>query len=247
MAIYRLTGNNGTAVDNIVSWLNTNKARTFLEDATIQVETSHAIPNTTYTSYGNTMSIEKGETVFRFAFITNNADNTAVKFADVCKSDYTATYGQASMTGTYFYIQEGNLILCKNGLFITTNVYENGPSATKSVCRVCLTHDGDGNLIMICSNIAPSSGTHTVPYNTAVNVAASPLYSGYTTTVKPAGNFNGTAMSNAVLFGTDTSKELENVFFATVSQQNVDAEQPEAVTLDGKNYITNGRIYIRDE
>jgi hypothetical protein len=54
-------------------------------------------------------------------------------------------------------------------------------------------------------------------------------------------------MSNVVLFGTDTSEELEDVFLASVSQQNVNAEQPEAVTLDGKNYITNGRIYIRDE
>ena len=245
MAIFRLAGTHGTSVDNIVSWLNTNKAGTFLENATIQIETQHPLPNTDYMHFGNTMSITKGGTVFRLAYIDSNSLNGTYTFANVYSSDFTTQLGQIRYAADSGYLlKQGNIMLCKNGILFTVHVY-NSTTLTKSVCRLCLTDDGSGSLLMIGTDVRLSNGT--VVYDNAVRFNATPLYSAYIMQLKPSQNYLGTAISNVVMFGTDVSAELENVFFATVSQQNVDAEQVEAVTLDGHDYITNGRIYIRDE
>lgn len=245
MAIFRLTGTHGTDVDNIVSWLNTNKAGTFLENATIQIETQNPLPNTEYVHFGNTMSITKGGTVFRLAYIDGNNASGTYTFADVQSSDFTTQLGQIRyFSSTGYLLKQGNIMLCKNGILFTMHVY-NSTTLTKSVCRLCLTDDGSGNLLMIGTDIKLSDGS--VAYDTAVRVNSTPLYSAYITQLKPSQNYLGTAISSIAMFGTDVSAELENVFIATVSQQDVDAEQVEAVTMDGHDYITNGRIYILDE
>ena len=184
--------------------------------------------------------------MFRLAYVSRIDTNLSnLTFADVYSSDFTIWHGAIGYTaGAGYVLNQGNIMLCKNGILFTLNVYETS-TLIKSVCRLCLTDDGSGNLLMIGTGVQASG--RSVAYNTDIRVNSTPLYSTYVTQLKPPQNYRGTAMSNVVLFGTDVSAELENVFLATVSQQNVDAEQPEAVTLDGHDYITNGRIYIRDE
>lgn len=255
MAIYRLTGDNGLGVDDLVAWLNASKTGTFLENATIIKETTHPLtpPAGTGASYGDTISITKDSMTFRLAFIDSiNSGSGPVNYplAELKSSDLQTSYGTMSFrTNWYFATRKGNCMLCKNGLLIGMNVIHTYSSTTllSNSCRLCLTVDDNGNLMIMHSQFTAFDGDTSVAYNNGISISKTPDYSSYWFTLVPASNFRGTSISNVALFGTDTSSELENVFLASVSQQNVNAEHPEAVTLDGKNYITNGRIYIRDE
>lgn len=254
MAIYRLTGDNGLGVDDLVAWLNASKTGTFLENATIIKETTHPLtpPAGTNASYGDTISITKGSMMFRLAFVDYISGYSAVNYplADLKSSDLQTSYGTMSLRNDQrVATRKGNCMLCKNGLLIGMNVINTYESTTllSNSCRLCLTVDDNGNLMMMHSQFTAWASDASVAYNNGIAISKTPDYAAYSLTLVPASNFRGTSISNAALFGTDTSSELENVFLASVSQQNVNAEHPEAVTLDGKNYITNGRIYIRDE
>lgn len=254
MAIYRLTGDNGLGVDDLVAWLNASKTGTFLENAVIIKETTHPLtpPAGISASYGDTISITKDSMTFRLAFVDYNNRSGTVSYplAKLNSSDLQTSYGTMPVrTNGYIATRKGNCMLCKNGLLIGMNVINTNGSTTllSNSCRLCLTVDDNGNLMMMFSQFTAWNGDTSVAYDNNVTFSKTPDYSSYWLTLVPASNFRGTSISNVALFGTDTSSELENVFLASVSQQNVNAEHPEAVTLDGKNYITNGRIYIRDE
>lgn len=254
MAIYRLTGDNGLGVDDLVAWLNASKTGTFLENAVIIKETTHPLtpPAGTSASYGDTISITKGSMIFRLAFVEYIQTGSPANYpiADLNSSDLQTSYGTMSLRNDrYVATRKGNCMLCKNGLLIGMNVINTYESTTllSNSCRLCLTVDDNGNLMIMHSQITAWDGDTSVAYNNGIAISNTPDYAAYSFTLVPASNFRGTSISNVALFGTDTSSELENVFLASVSQQNVNAEHPEAVTLDGKNYITNGRIYIRDE
>ena len=254
MAIYRLTGDGGLGVDDLVAWLNASKTGTFLENAVIIKETTHPLtpPAGTSASYGDTISITKGSMTFRLAFVDYIGTGSAVNYtlADLKSSDLQTSYGTMSLRNDrYVATRKGNCMLCKNGLLIGMNVVDTYASTTllSNSCRLCLTVDDNGNLMMMHCQYTAWGGDTSVAYNNGIAISKTPDYAAYSFTLVPASNFRGTSMSNVVLFGTDTSSELENVFLASVSQQNVTAEHPEAVTLNGHDYITNGRIYILDE
>lgn len=254
MAIYRLTGDNGLGVDDLVAWLNDSKTGTFLENATIIKETTNPLtpPGGASMSYGDTISITKDSMIFRLAFISSIGGYSAANYtiADLKSSDLQTSYGTMSLRNdNRIGTRKGNCMLCKNGLLIGMNVVDTYASTTllSNSCRLCLTVDDNGNLMMMHSQFTAWANDTSVAYNNAISISSTPDYSAYWFTLAPASNFRGTSISNVVLFGTDTSSELENVFLASVSQQNVTAEHPEAVTLNGHDYITNGRIYILDE
>lgn len=255
MAIYRLTGDNGLGVDDLVAWLNASKTGTFLENATIIKETTHPLtpPAGTSASYGDTISITKDSMTFRLAFIDSiqgSASPESYPLARLDSSDLQTPYGSMTLrTNRYIATRKGNCMLCKNGLLIGMNVINTYSSTTllSNSCRLCLTVDDNGHMMIMCSQFVVWDGDTSVAYNNNVTISSTPDYTWYFFTLAPASNFRGTSISNVALFGTDTSSEAENVFLASVSQQDVNAEHPEAVTLDGKNYITNGRIYILDE
>lgn len=255
MAIYRLTGDNGLGVDDLVAWLNASKTGTFLENAVIIKETTHPItpPAGTGAPYGDTISITKDSITFRLAFMDyaqGSGSPANYPLADLKSSDLQTSYGTMTFrTNRYFGTRKGNCMLCKNGLLIGMNIIITNSSTTllSNSCRICLTVDDNGNLMIMYSPFTAFDGDTSVAYNNSISISKTPDYSSYSFTLVPASNFRGTSISNVALFGTDTSSEAENVFLASVSQQDVNAEHPEAVTLDGKNYITNGRIYILDE
>lgn len=254
MAIYRLTGDGGLGVDDLVAWLNASKTGTFLENAVIIKETTHPLtpPAGTSASYGDTISITKGSMTFRLAFVDYIGTGSAVNYtlADLKSSDLQTSYGTMALRNDrYVATRKGNCMLCKNGLLIGMNVINTYESTTllSNSCRLCLTVDDNGNLMMMHCQYTVWANDTSVAYNNGIAISKTPDYAAYSLTLVPASNFRGTSISNVVLFGTDTSSELENVFLASVSQQNVTAEHPEAVTLNGHDYITNGRIYILDE
>ena len=254
MAIYRLTGDNGLGVDDLVAWLNASKTGTFLENATIIKETTNPLtpPGVAGMSYGDTISITKGSMFFRLAFVDYVSGGAAANYplADLKSSDLQTSYGTMVLrTNNHIATRKGNCMLCKNGLLIGMNVINTYESTTllSNSCRLCLTVDDNGNLMMMHCQYTVWADDTSVAYNNGIAISKTPDYAAYSFTIVPASNFRGTSISNVALFGTDTSSELENVFIASVSQQNVNAEHPEAVTLNGHDYITNGRIYIRDE
>ena len=190
--------------------------------------------------------------MFRLAFISSIGGYSAANYtiADLKSSDLQTSYGTMSLRNDrYVATRKGNCMLCKNGLLIGMNVINTYESTTllSNSCRLCLTVDDNGNLMMMHCQYTVWADDTSVAYNNGIAISNTPDYAAYSFTLVPASNFRGTSISNVALFGTDTSSELENVFLASVSQQNVTAEHPEAVTLNGHDYITNGRIYILDE
>lgn len=255
MAIYRLTGDGGVSVDGLITFLNAHKEGTFLANAEIVKETTHPIPDTpnSYYTYGDTMRITLGDASFRMAYVSSTSEqdkdgNIAMLNNNDFSAEYDHMWTQLKSYGSK--IGMGNVMLCSNGIIFEQAVKDGQASSVTNVARLALVSDGNGGLCMLNSAISKitSGGGYVPPYAERLWVASrADVFEKYVVSLKPAQNYIATVISNVCLFGTDTIGELENVFLATVSQQNVEAERAEAVTLDGKNYITNGRIYIMDE
>lgn len=255
MAIYRLTGDGGVSVDGLITFLNAHKDGTFLANAEIVKETTHPIldtPNSYYT-YGDTMRITLGDTSFRMAYVSSTSDaNRNGNIAMLNNNDFSTLYDNmwTQLTSSYSKIGMGNVMLCSNGIIFEQAVKDGQASSVTNVARLALVSDGNGGLCTLNSAISnmTSGGGYNPPYVERVHVGSrTDVFEHYYVTLKPGQNYIATIISNVCLFGTDNLTELENAFLATASQQNVNAERAEAVTLDGKNYITNGRIYILDE
>lgn len=255
MAIYRLIGDGGVSVDGLITFLNAHKEGTFLANAEIVKETTHPLPDipNMYFTYGDTMRITLGDTSFRMAYISNTSSNARDgNIAILSNNDFSAQYDNhwTRLTSSYSKIGMGNVMLCSNGVIFEQAVKDGQASSATNVARSALVSDGNGGLCMIATAISDitSAGGYAPPYVERVHVGSrTDIFEHYYVTLKPAQAYTGTVISNACLTGTDNITELENVFLATVSQQNVGAERAEAVTLNGHDYITNGRIYIRDE
>ena len=246
MAIYRLNGSNDYTVSSLVSFLNTNKAGTFLADATIEESTTKF--SVGQAEYGNTLKITKGNTVLEVGYCqyTHNQSAGAHPMARLSTIEPAATLKTLNFMPADYANKflRGTVILCTHGILFTENTYYT-TTPTGERTPFAAFDDESGGIGLIGGNLfGRTSGTVDIPsgisyitdgtFNAAITI--SPYYNIQATNIVP------------VTFVSDSDFAVSSYLHLALQTQWVSGtDTADSVHGNGADYITNGKIYILDE
>lgn len=248
---------------NFVTWLNTNKEGTFLENATI---TSEKINNNT-PKYK--MTITFGTDIIEFFTWgeSSSQDSSVASNWYVAKFNDTVILNMKTPNGgsnsQYCRSQYRSSILSTNGLLVGYNSRAGSGYSSMSSYKISyqtpllLTLDNNGNLTAITPQVDPICGelSGTTDHGSYVSVEIN----GYTFTnnnvptgtkviLKPSANIYATALQRFT--GYDASGNgyyTPFAYYATATQFTPDDQTTLGVVeMNNKRYITNGRWYVQD-
>lgn len=210
------------------NWLNENKSGTFLENMTITLESA--------SSTSSQIAIESENTKISLKVVEDAYNNHNV----------LSLTGNSTWNFIYKYIGHNEsgiklsgALLCTHGLLIKTYAMYSS-SSWADMCVIGIVADSNGDIAYISTtgyaNVNSVSGFKTAAYDsTSVpSVTITPQYNATLTSLAPIQPTTG-----------DNSITLQNVYAAIHTQQPSDGLA--AVAINGENYITNGRWYIKDE
>lgn len=217
MAIKRYTQAESATVTSFVSFLNENKAGTFLENMTIGGDSS------------NQLSVSDGKSSFEISFVSSGATTNKSSFIG---KYYTETWSGASYSG---YLKLNEAVLCNNGLLLRCRLKHNASSITNAYFG--LTADQDGNLAVIYPNDDNGVGTTTrvVAYDSTV---------ASTYTSQPQFGTTLSSLAPMVPVSADNTATLPYAYSAISSQ--VSERGIYIFDIDGTAFISNGVWYIKD-
>ena len=231
-------------VTELITFLNENKAGTFLEDITIEeypddiyypkirfLQTLEGTDNTNDVKLTTSSASNYKSTV---SYLVKRNDTTIINFS-TNDSDQSSFY-------RYMY----DCLLCANGLIVRQRIYDSS-STYKIVTPFILTVDNNGRLVVFCvnrgKNIYPVDGNYST-YGSYL------VMSDQTTAVKsivtqPTYTTNRTCLAPiAIPASNQVDLYLPHAWVA--SQTQLSTPGLYAVRINGVDYITNGTIYIKD-
>lgn len=207
------------------TFLNANKAGTFLEN--MEIELSEDSKTLTITSSkGTKITIATGDTNQTFA----------VKF----EGNITTNIMPYSNTGILSRLTSA--LLCKNGIIadmgaLVNTTYYHSP-------QVMITVDNTGDLAVIFKNTTGlTDGSYNVSI-TSYRVTAADSTSQAVVTLTPQYGAQKTSLAPIVPICSDNSISLPYAYAALHTQASGMGLQ--SMAMDGVNYITNGCWYIKD-
>lgn len=245
MAIYRLNGSDDYSITDLVAFLNTNKAGTFLADATIEESTTKF--SVGEAQYGNTLKITKGNTVLEIGYCqyTDRQSAGAHPMAKLSTIEPAATLKTLTfMPADYAHkFLRGTVILCAHGIIFTEKTYYITTS-TGDRTPFAAFDDGNGGIGLIGGNLTgKTSGAVDIPtsisyitdgsYNAAITI--SPYYNIQATNIVPC------------TFVSDSDFAVSSFLHLALQTQWVSGtDTADSVHGNGTDYIANGKIYIKD-
>ena len=206
------------------TFLNANKAGTFLEN--MEIELSEDSKTLTITSSkGTKITIVTGDTKQTFA----------VKF----EGKITTNIKPFNETGVLSRLTSA--LLCNNGIIVDmgalSNAYYHSP-------QVMITVDNTGDLAVIFRNTTGlTDGNHNVSI-TSYRVTAADSTSQAVVTLTPQYGAQKTSLAPIVPMCNDNSISLPYAYAALHTQASGMGLQ--SIAMEGFNYITNGCWYIKD-
>lgn len=215
------------------TFLDENKAGTFLENATLEVSTS-AVTN-------DTLTITLGESEIKLVtFASDTQNNVAYTGANMTAS----LKGDYGWNGAYPYISK--LMLCSNG-FVVEYMRRNGSDYLSSIEHpaypVAVTIDSTGKLAMVywtytslsVANYPAGYEYYAIAYDSLSVVAVN---------VVPQNNAQLTSLAAIIPTTNDNSITLPHVYVAV--NQQLSGVGLTKIIMNGISYITNGKWYIKD-
>lgn len=214
------------------TFLDENKAGTFLENATLELSTS--------TVANDTLTITLGESEITLSNHASNSINDVVYTG----ANMTASLkGDAGYSGSYPYISK--LMLCSNG-FVVEYMRRNSGDADNIehfVYPVAVTTDSTGKLAMVywtytslsVANYPAGYEYYAIAYD-SLSVAA--------VNVVPQNNAQLTSLAAIIPTTNDNSITLPHVYVAV--NQQLSGVGLTKIIMNGISYITNGKWYIKD-
>lgn len=245
MAIKKYTGSSDpTGLNSFYTWLTTEKAGTFLEDATLELTDGNT---------WDTLSITLGTDTFKVKASSDNASgsvNEDVAWIEPKTTGKTLVYSPSSNSGAKVFTVL-NAYLCKYGLIIKAfYVGKPGEAGTYGHrTALALTTDENGKFVIVY--ISPNPGSNDSIHELAPDSFYACSSDSIATYLKPAPWVQDTftsiyqlAISNSV----GEAIRVPHLFAAYASQtETADYSTEYDVELDGTVYITNGVWYIEDE
>lgn len=245
MAIYRLNASDDYSVTDLVSFLNTNKAGTFLADATIEESTTKF--SVARAEYGNMLKITKGNTILEVGYcqatdLPREGAHPMVRLSTIEPAETlkTLTFFPGDVSCKFL---RGPVILCSHGIIFTENTYYINDS-TGNRTPFAAFDDGNGGIGLIGGNLTgKTSGTVDIPvsisyitdgtFNAAITI--SPYYNIQATNIVP------------VTFVSSSDFVVSNCLHLALQTQWVSGtDTADSVHGNGADYIANGKIYIKD-
>lgn len=234
MAIHNLyTSGLYLTADEVKSFLDEYKTGTFLEDKTI---TASSVTG------GTKLTISSSHGTFELSNV-QRANVEAIRFSS---SGVSKVYSTTSNNDAYSHIM--GAMLCKNGVIFRSGYYDT--NQWKYPMRWCaLTNDTNDELAFISCKLSGSTsncmdGSDVGLLN--ITYQSSGISS---MVITPRWGASMTSMSCIVPDTSSNDIYLPNCFVSPYSQidvSNTERLPVQAVTIDGVNYITNGKIYIKD-
>lgn len=208
------------------TFLNANKAGTFLEN--MEIELSEDSKTLTITSSkGTKITIVTGDTKQTFA----------VKF----EGKITTNIMPYDTTGKLSRLTSA--LLCNNGIIVDMGALVSTASYYHSP-QVMITVDNTGDLAVIFKNTKSlTDGNHNVSI-TSYRVTAADSTSQAVVTLTPQYGSQKTSLAPIVPMCNDNSISLPYAYAALHTQASEMGLQ--AIAMEGFNYITNGCWYIKD-
>lgn len=245
MAIYRLNGSDDYSVTDLVAFLNTNKAGTFLADATIEESTTKF--SVARAEYGNMLKITKGNTVLEVGYcqatdLPREGAHPMVRLSTIEPAETIKTLSFTPADAANKFLR-GPVIFCSHGIIFTENTYWTTTS-TGNRTPFAAFDDGNGGIGLIGGNLfGRTSGTVEIPsgisyikdgtFNAVITI--SPYYNIQATNIVP------------VTFVTDSNFVVSSCLHLALQTQWVSGtDTADSVHGNGADYIANGKIYIKD-
>lgn len=214
------------------TFLDENKAGTFLENATLEVSTS--------TVENDTLTITLGESEIT---LSNHASNSIDDVVYTGANMTASLKGDAGWSGFYPYISK--LMLCNNGFVVEYMRWNSGDSGTSEhpAYPVAVTTDSTGKLAMVYWTYASLSVTnypagyeyYAIAYD---SLSVSAVYA------VPQNNAQLTSLAAIIPTTNDNSITLPHVYVAV--NQQLSGVGLTKIIMNGISYITNGKWYIKD-
>lgn len=242
MAIVKLQAGNTTNVTAIKDFLDANKEGSFLEDMTITTDTSvSGTPKLVISDGTNTFTL----TLYNMSTFSLGSRTYATFVINGVTYTYASRNNASSATAS---AQVNEIIFGNNGLIIKLRIpYAYSSSAfVYGFVYILLSADSDGGLVVMYERVDTEfqSSTASPSYNKGFRLYAH--NSTGTATADITTNFNSlkTVLAPVQPMVSDASNKVENVYISTQSQLQTVGLQ--AVTIETKDYITNGYWYVKD-
>lgn len=245
MSIYRLNGSNNSSVTDLVSFLNTNKAGTFLAGATIEESTTKF--NVSRAGYGNMLKITKGNTVLEVGYceyteLPRVGVHPMVRLSTIAPAAAIKTLSFQPADASCKFLR-GTVILCSHGIIFTENTYWTGTS-TGNRTPFAAFDDGNGGIGLIGGNLTgKTSGTVDIP--TAISYVTDGSYNA-AITISPYYNIQATNLVPCTFVSDGDFVVSDCLHLALQTQWSPGTDTADSVHGNGADYIANGKIYIKD-
>lgn len=215
------------------TFLDENKAGTFLENATLEVSTS--------TVTNDTLTITLGESEIQLSTHASSGINDVVYTG----ANMTASLkGDNGWNGGYPYISK--LMLCSNG-FVVEYMRRNGNDSLSNIDHpaypVAVTTDNTGKLAMVYWTYA-SLSVENYPAGYEYYAIAYDSLSVSAVYAVPQNNAQLTSLAAIIPTTNDNSITLPHVYVAV--NQQLSGVGLTKIIMNGISYITNGKWYIKD-
>lgn len=215
------------------TFLDENKAGTFLENATLELSTS--------ATANDTLTITLGDSELKLSTTASSSGNDVVYTG----ANMTASLkGDSGWNGAYPYISK--LMLCSNG-FVVKYMRRNSGDSSSSIDHpaypVAVTTDSTGKLAMVywtydslsITNFPAGYEYYAIAYDSLSVVAVN---------VVPQNNAQLTSLAAIIPTTNDNSITLPHVY--VVVNQQLSGVGLTKIIMNGISYITNGKWYIKD-
>lgn len=222
MAIKRFTQNNTGDMGLVYSFLTSNKEGTFLENMTLESDNV------------NTLHIASANA----DIVLNPQYGPSKTVLTYQGKSVTATNKTDSQNSSQFYIN--GLMLCSHGIIFSTYGGANSSSVMQTY-NLALTVDSVGELSLLrTGGILPiATGGNPVFYAIAADSIV-----GLELNIVPKYNCQQTSLAPLSVLSDSTEITLPYAYAAIFT--DLGSEGLAAVKINGEDYITNGRWYIRD-
>lgn len=214
------------------TFLDENKAGTFLENATLEVSTS--------TVTNDTLTITLGDSELKLSTTASSSGNDVV---------YTGANMTASLKGDSGYSRSypciSKLMLCSNGFVVEYTRKNTGDSGDLEhpTYPFAVTIDSTGKLAMVywtydslsVANYPAGYEYYAIAYDSLSVVAVN---------VVPQNNAQLTSLAAIIPTTNDNSITLPHVYVAV--NQQLSGVGLTKIIMNGISYITNGKWYIKD-
>lgn len=213
-------------VTALAAWINENKDGTALENATIGTNTAQ------------NMYISIGDTTINVYLRLSSGSASAVTFSVGGDVIY-------SLTVSSEYLSKSRVVLCKGGAIFKAFV------RASHYTLFAITLDADGKLCLITPKLNEGSISNVSGLTALSSDTGDYISSRCDTAVTPITNDAATQITNLIIV-TDNGevKNLPNAYVALKIQfapSTVNADSLIVVTMNGVDYITDGRLFIADE